>query len=191
VWVYLNVCLLVVALVVLAALLFLRTREQRNKILLAEANTEAEAARRAHEAEGAFLSSMSHDMRTPLNGILGFTTLALGTKDEDLRQDYLEKIDTAGHLMLDIVNDVLDLSKIESGKMEMHPAPANPRETFDKLTSSVQMLATNRGQELKAHYENPAGTWVTVDQVRLQQVLLNSCQTPSSTRRRTASCRGP
>jgi len=170
---YVAIFSVTLVLVAIAAVLLIRLMYQRNQIRLAEANTEAEAARKAHRAESEFLSSMSHDMRTPLNGILGFTELALKSPDYNQRQEYLEKIDTSGHLMLDIVNDVLDLSKIESGKMELRATATNPRVVFQKVTTSVQQLAESRHQDFQTRYENDDMLWVSVDQVRLQQIVLN------------------
>jgi signal transduction histidine kinase/ActR/RegA family two-component response regulator len=130
-------------------------------------------ASRANEREANFLSSMSHDMRTPLNGILGYTSLALSTEDPARRQDYLEKIDLSGHLMLDLVNDVLDLSKMESGKFELDPEVVNAGMLVNSIISSVQQLASSKGVRLVYSVDEGAKGLVRVDPLRVQQVVLN------------------
>lgn len=107
--------------ILLIVVVILRTRRQREQAALATAEADLRAAVEARHAESEFLSSMSHDMRTPLNGIIGFTGLALEDADATRKQEYLGKIKASSKLMLNLVNDILDLSKIESGKMELRP----------------------------------------------------------------------
>lgn len=132
-----------------------------------------DSAERANQAEQTFLSNMSHDMRTPLNGILGFTDLALKTQDLAQRQDYLQKIDASGKLMLDLINDVLDLSKVASGKMELHVQTINARKLFDAVLDSLKMHAQERHLTLSAEIDPAYPRFILADRLRLQQIALN------------------
>lgn len=132
-----------------------------------------EASEQARQAESNFLSSMSHDMRTPLNGILGYTRLARGAdKLDDIRQ-YLERIDSSGKLMLALVNDILDLSKLESGKMELREDMIRFREHFDKIRIAISMNAESHHIDFKAASHVPDEMVIYSDQLRLQQISMN------------------
>jgi signal transduction histidine kinase/ActR/RegA family two-component response regulator len=131
------------------------------------------AAVKANEAKSAFLSSMSHDLRTPLNGILGFTDIALGENDPKLKQEYLEKIKLSGELLLSLVNDTLDLSRIESGKMKLEPEETDSRGFIESVLSAVSPVAEQKGINLIVDTEQcPCGT-IYVDRLKLQKVILN------------------
>ena len=117
-------------------------RDARDDVI--EARDKAEAT---NEAESAFLSNMSHETRTPLTGILGFADLLLqGADDGDLatRLDYYRTIRASGAHLLALINDVLNLSKIESGKLEVELAPAAPHSV---LESATQVLAAKAGEK--------------------------------------------
>ena len=135
--------------------------------------TALDEAERANAAEQTFLSSMSHDMRTPLNGILGFADLAIASSDEERRSMYLDRIRSAGHLMLDLVNDVLDLSKIESGKMELHPSWSNSRELYGTIVESLRVSAEKRHIDLVSTISGDYPRYINVDRLHYQQVILN------------------
>lgn len=130
-------------------------------------------AEQASAAEQMFLSNMSHDIRTPLNGIIGFTNLALQTDDIKMRQTYLEKIDVSGKLMLDLVNDVLDLSKIESGKMDLRPEAFESAELFNNVVDAVRFSAEEHGIILEATIDEAYPRFVLADRLRCQQISLN------------------
>ena len=130
-------------------------------------------AERANAAEQAFLANMSHDMRTPLNGVLGFTELALNTDDMSRKQDYLKKIDNSGKLMLDLVNDVLDLSKIESGKMELLPQVFDAHGLFNAVLDEVRLSAEQRGLVLESRIDEKYPSYIQTDRLRNQQIALN------------------
>lgn len=153
------------------------TQEYEHTQAMATLNDELtgalDAAEQASAAEQAFLSSMSHDMRTPLNGIIGFTELALGTDDHDRRQDYLEKIAGSGKLMLDLVNDVLDMSKIESGKLDLQPEAFESRGLFDAVVDSVRLSAEERNLSLLTVMDESYPRFILADRLRMQQIALN------------------
>ena len=130
-------------------------------------------AAKANEAKSSFLSSISHDMRTPLNGILGFTDLALNTRNQAQKQDYLTKIAASGSMMLDLVNDVLDLSKVESGKMELYKEVFPVAEFVDAVLASVQQSAKDKEIALTSEIQTKDFVYIREDKTRLQQIMLN------------------
>ena len=85
-------------------------------------------AEEVSRSKSAFLSNMSHDIRTPMNAILGFTDLALKRQDIQSVHDYLQKIKLSSNHLLSLINDVLEMSRIESGKVELMPVPTGRRE---------------------------------------------------------------
>jgi CheY-like chemotaxis protein len=108
-----------------------------------------------------------------LNGILGFTDLALNASDQQVQRDYLGKIEASGRLMLDLVNDVLDMSKIESGKMELHPQSFATRGLFSSIVDAVRLSAEQQGVKLISHLDTSYPLYISVDRLRLQQIVLN------------------
>ena len=141
------------------------TEKKRNERMLAR---EREAT-----AKAAFVSNVSHDMRTPLNGILGFTELAIQASGEEKREEYLEKIRTTGKFMLNLINETLDLSKISSGKLEMEPENCNMQEVLDTIIVSAYANAEVKGVNFVTELEAMRFTDVYVDVLKLQKVILN------------------
>ena len=131
------------------------------------------AAVRANEAKSSFLSSMSHDLRTPLNGILGFTEIALKESDPTRRQEYLEKIKLSGDLLLSLVNDTLDLSRIESGKMKLNPQEVDSRSFLQSVLAAIVPVAEQKKIHLLTNVEQYPSELIYVDQLKLQKVILN------------------
>jgi hypothetical protein len=134
------------------------------------AKKEAEAAT---AAKSVFLATMSHEVRTPLNGILGIITLIKDTKLDALQTDYLDTIKYSGETLLTILNDILDFSKMEAGKFDLEDIGFN----LDRLLASVVTLMKSRGQEkgLRLDYKIDADVpaYITSDPTRIRQVLLN------------------
>lgn len=133
-----------------------------------------EAAERASVAKSQFLASMSHEIRTPLNAILGFATLARERQDRDpeLRRQ-IELIQKAGESLLTIINDVLDLSKIEAGKIELEERPLDLRGLASDCVSLTQGLAELKGLVLDCVVDPAIPQRVLADEARLRQILLN------------------
>lgn len=97
-------------------------------------------AKKANQAKTDFLSRVSHDMRTPLNGILGLTYLiSRKVKDESIQQE-LQQLEQSGKYLLNLVDDTLDVSSIESGKMELHPQVCDGRTAFETVISMVMQI---------------------------------------------------
>ena len=149
----------------------IRQAQQEQNRLLGEALEQAKAS---NAAKTAFLSNMSHDIRTPMNAIIGFTNLALqSVHDADRTEEYLQKIQTSSNHLLSLINDVLEMSRIESGKMELENGPCSIRELVENLTTMVAVQAADKHQQLTLDLEGLAETDVLCDKLRLNRVLLN------------------
>ena len=131
-------------------------------------------AEHANRAKTAFLSAMSHDIRTPMNAIIGFTTLARTHMDDTaLVTDYLGKIDTSGRHLLSLINDVLDMSRIESGKVTLAETPLRLSELLDDICTIIQPNAEAKGLHFTVRTGSMPNGAVIGDRLRLQQILLN------------------
>ena len=149
--------------------IIMKEREQQE--VLAKA---LEAAEDSNRAKTTFLNSMSHDIRTPLNAIIGFTTLAESQADNpEMVKTYLSKIKMAGNHLLSLVNDVLDMSHIESGMVELEAVPLNLTELVNDLCTIVQTSIAAKQIELQTHINHIVHENVEADKLRLNQVLLN------------------
>jgi len=131
-------------------------------------------ADRANQAKSLFLSSMSHDLRTPLSGIIGFTRLALNETNAAKKQEYLKKIETSGNLLMDLISDTLEMSRIESGKavLEEQDVPAGEliRAVLTALGPSADLKRIHLDSNMDA--VNPEAV-VHVDRLKMQKILLN------------------
>ena len=142
------------------------------------ARKDAERARKeaeqANTAKQDFLSSMSHDIRTPMNAIIGMTSLAIDHADNPGQvQDYLRKIDLSSKHLLGLINDVLDISKIESGKMALNLETVSLREVMDCVVNMMQPQVKAKNQRFDASAYEIISEDVVCDSVRLNQVLIN------------------
>ncbi len=131
-------------------------------------------AEQANSAKQEFLSSMSHDIRTPMNAIIGMTSLALDNTDnpEQVR-NYLGKIALSSKHLLGLINDVLDISKIESGKMTLNVEPVSLREIMDSIVNIMQPQVAAKEQQFRVAAREILSENVYCDSVRLNQVLIN------------------
>lgn len=141
-------------------------------------NTEADAARKeaehANAAKQKFLSSMSHDIRTPMNAIIGMTSLAAAnTHNREQVQEYLHKIEVSSKHLLGLINDVLDISKIESGKLTLNIEHISLREVMNSIVNIMQPQVKAKNQQLNAVAYEILSEDVYCDSVRLNQVLIN------------------
>lgn len=144
-------------------------RKRVEKELL-ESKAKAEAA---NMAKSNFLATMSHEIRTPLNGVLGLAQLLVDTKLDDDQRKKVHTILSSGQILLAIINDVLDMSRIEAGGMQLEEKPFALQEIVSTFTTPFQSLADDKGLELRVFDELPSGTIVRGDPVRLRQILWN------------------
>ena len=172
-YIYMNSALIFIIAALLLAGLFLAfwsRRERRLNVSLRKAKLEADLA---NQAKSSFLSCMSHDLRTPLNGVVGFTDLALREPDAARKQEYLTRIKAASSLLADLVEDTLELSRIESGKMTLEPAAVNGNQLYKDIITAVKPAADLRGITLASNSDSFPDENVWTDRLKVQKILLN------------------
>lgn len=145
---------------------------------LNEARKTAEQAQRSAElsnrAKNEFLSNMSHDIRTPMNGIMGMTSIAIGSLDNPSRvRSCLKKIHISSRHLLGLITDMLDMSKIESGKLSLNIEPISLREVMQNITTIIQPQIQEKNQHFRIYIHGIYHENVCSDRVRLSQILLN------------------
>ncbi len=159
-------------LILLLLLFFVYFRMSKQQIY--ELNEARQAAEEATRAKSEFLSNMSHDIRTPMNAIVGMTAIATAhVDDKEQVQNCLRKIALSGKHLLGLINDVLDMSKIESGKMTLTADMVSLREVMEGIVGIVQPQVKAKHQSFEVHIDRIISEDVYCDSVRLNQVLLN------------------
>ena len=143
------------------------TRRRRQAELLAR---EAQAAAKA---KGDFLAVMSHEMRTPMSGILGFTSLLLDTPLDREQREFAQTVRRCGDALLAVINDVLDYSKIEAGRMTIEHIDVPLREVLEGVRAILKSAAQERGIDIDVDYDARLPMRIEGDPVRIRQVLLN------------------
>jgi signal transduction histidine kinase/DNA-binding response OmpR family regulator len=132
-------------------------------------------AKKANEAKSSFLSRMSHDIRTPMNAILGMSSLALDEiGDQAAVKDYLEKISSSGQYLLGLINDILDMSKIESNHIEIHTEPGTIRQCVHEVLISMQTQFDQKKLDFR-YVQTPETpeTLIMLDRMRIEQIFFN------------------
>jgi signal transduction histidine kinase/CheY-like chemotaxis protein len=133
----------------------------------------SESAMAANEAKSEFLANMSHEIRTPLNGILGMAELLQGTRLDEKQRHYCKTIATSGNALHDQLSQILDLAKIEAGKIELEAIRFEPVRLLEEVTHTYRDHATQRSNTLTTHVDPAAKLLVRGDPTRLRQVLSN------------------
>ncbi len=148
-----------------------------NYLILAQYNRKlaeaAEAANQANEAKSHFLSTMSHDIRTPMNAILGLNEMVLRDSHEDDIVAYSESIRTAGKTLLGLINDILDFSKIEAGKMDIINVDYSLASMLNDLVNMVQGRADDKGLSFNLDVDRNIPSVLNGDEIRIKQVITN------------------
>src|SRR5690606_35364797 len=145
----------------------------RRRMALQRVQDERELAREASEAKTRFLATLGHEVRTPMTGVLGMSELLLGTRLDERQRGYAESIRRAGDHLMRLVNDALDLARIEAGKLELDPQPLDPRLMMDEVAALTGPLAQRRGLAWRVEVEPGVPAGLLGDQVRIRQILLN------------------
>ena len=132
-------------------------------------------AKKANSAKSRFLANMSHEIRTPMNAVIGFSSLARQSDDDEVIQDYLEKIEVSSDLLLNIVNDILDISKVEADKLVLSHEAFDLNKSCNRINSLFHSQAEEKGLTWNIINNIPAALYFTGDPVRFEQVLVNLC----------------
>jgi signal transduction histidine kinase/CheY-like chemotaxis protein/HPt (histidine-containing phosphotransfer) domain-containing protein/Tfp pilus assembly protein PilF len=183
-WYYL-LCALLAMLIIICIELFVRFRsvhqnklqlEEKNKLIAAEKENADMLRLRAESSEQfkqQFLANMSHEIRTPMNAVSGMTDLLLERNPRPDQRNFLEVISKSSAILLHIINDILDLSKIEVGKMELETIDFSLTETINHVVDTLSFRAEEKGLQIITHIDGNVSDVVIGDSFRLNQVLLN------------------
>ncbi len=170
-------CMLVLgALLLVFAGYYRLTRKQMYELNKAYQSAEKErhTAERASRAKSEFLSNMSHDIRTPMNGIMGMTMVAMNSLDDAVRiRLCLKRISVSSRHLLGLINDMLDMAKIENGGFSLNMEPLSLREVMHNIMTVIQPQVQEKNQKFNIYVQNIQYENVCTDRVRLSQILLN------------------
>jgi signal transduction histidine kinase/DNA-binding response OmpR family regulator len=143
-------------------------RQVENALKAAKAQAEA-----ANLAKSEFLANMSHELRTPMNAVIGFSDLLSYMITDEKQKNYLNAIQSSGRSLLTLINDILDLSKIEAGKLLLQPEPVSLRAVFDEVRHIFSFKMSDKGLEFISDISDEIPEALLFDEARLRQILFN------------------
>ncbi len=141
--------------------------------MIALADNQFEYAKQANNAKSAFLANMSHEIRTPINAIMGLDTMILRESKEPQTIEYARDIESSSEALLTLINDILDLSKIESGKMNIIPVEYNFATTISDVIKMIKFKANSKNLEVKLIIQEDIPSVLFGDDIRIKQILIN------------------
>ncbi len=146
------------------------TEKKKNEIALQEAREKAEKATRA---KSLFLATMSHEIRTPMNAILGFAEILSQRIKDPVQQEYLASMQSSGKTLLNLINNLLDFSKAESGKLELHEQSTDVRHLVYEIESIFRLKARQKHLNFVVEIDKNVPRDMLLDEVKIRQILLN------------------
>jgi signal transduction histidine kinase/ActR/RegA family two-component response regulator len=158
---------------ILAALVWVQVLRSRVRAQTRELRRAKDAAEAANRAKSEFVANMSHEVRTPMNGVLGTVDLLSDTPLDTAQREYVAMIRSSGHSLLRVINDVLDFSKMEAGRMDLRPEQVSPRELVDGVVDLLAVEAQRKHLSLRGTVAPDVPPSIVADGERLRQVLVN------------------
>jgi len=147
--------------------------EEKVQQRTAELQKEKDRAESANQAKSTFLANMSHELRTPLNAVLGYADILNNGERDQKKKKYLNTIVSSGNVLLQLINDVLDLSKIEAGKYELKYSPCSIRQVIKDISSLFRKNLADKNLKYSVEITNEVPDYILIDETRIRQILLN------------------